>query len=186
MNNLPRRSYLEVSVLRIGHRVVRDDRVTTHVALVARALGCDRIYMNEVDESIRSTLEEIVDRWGGRYFEIEIIENWKSMIKHWKNGGGKIVHLTMYGVNIDEVADELRSCDKLLVVVGASKVPRELYQVSDYNVAIGNQPHSEIAALAICLDRIFIGTELTRQFDDAKIEIIPSPNGKRVLKKIRE
>ena len=91
MNNLPRRSYLKVSVLRIGHRVVRDDRVTTHVALVARALGCDRIYMNEVDESIRSTLEEIVDRWGGRYFEIEIIENWKSIIKHWKNGGGKML-----------------------------------------------------------------------------------------------
>ena len=148
MNNLPRRSHLKVSVLRIGHRVVRDDRVTTHVALVARALGCDRIYMNEVDKSIKSTVEEIVDRWGGRYFEIEIIENWKSIIKHWKNGGGKIVHLTMYGVNVDEVADELRSCDKLLVVVGASKVPRELYQVSDYNVAIGNQPHSEIAAIS--------------------------------------
>lgn len=172
---------MKVSVLRIGHRFVRDDRVTTHIALVARALGCDRIFMNEVDKSIRSTMQEIIQRWGGRYFDIEIFENWKSIVKHWKNGGGKIVHLTMYGLNIDEVIDELRKCDELLVVVGASKVPRELYEVSDYNVAIGNQPHSEIAALAICLDRIFNGKELTKQFDDAKLKIVPSSNEKRVL-----
>lgn len=177
---------MKVSVLRIGHRFVRDDRVTTHIALVARALGCDRIFMNEVDKSIRSTMEEIIQRWGGRYFDIEIFENWKSIVKHWKNRGGKIVHLTMYGLNIDEVIDELRKCDDLLVVVGASKVPRELYEVSDYNVAIGNQPHSEIAALAICLDRIFNGKELTKQFDDAKLKIVPSPNEKRVLNNSRD
>ena len=186
MNNPIRRSRLKVSVLRIGHRFVRDDRVTTHIALVARALGCDRIFMNEVDKSIRSTMEEIIQRWGGRYFDIEIFENWKSIVKHWKNRGGKIVHLTMYGLNIDEVIDELRKCDELLVVVGASKVPRELYEVSDYNVAIGNQPHSEIAALAICLDRIFNGKELTKQFDDAKLKIVPSPNEKRVLNNSRD
>ena len=186
MNNPIRRSRLKVSVLRLGHRFVRDDRVTTHIALVARALGCDRIFMNEVDKSIRSTMEEIIQRWGGRYFDIEIFENWKSIVKHWKNGGGKIVHLTMYGLNIDEVIDELRKCDELLVVVGASKVPRELYEVSDYNVAIGNQPHSEIAALAICLDRIFNGKELTKQFDDAKLKIVPSPNEKRVLNNSRD
>jgi tRNA (cytidine56-2'-O)-methyltransferase len=186
MNNPVRRSRLKVSVLRIGHRFVRDDRVTTHVALVARALGCDRIFMNEVDKSIRSMMDEIIERWGGRYFNIEIIESWKSIIKHWKKDGGKIVHLTMYGLNIDEVIDDLRNCDKLLVVVGASKVPRELYRVSDYNVSIGNQPHSEIAALAICLDRIFRGKELTKQFDDAKLRIVPSPNEKKVLNKSRE
>ena len=186
MNNPVRRSRLKVSVLRIGHRFVRDDRVTTHVALVARALGCDRIFMNEVDKSIRSMMDEIIERWGGRYFNIEIIESWKSIIKHWKKDGGKIVHLTMYGLNIDEVIDDLRNCDKLLVVVGASKVPRELYRVSDYNVSIGNQPHSEIAALAICLDRIFSGKELTKQFDDAKLRIVPSPNEKKVLNKSRE
>ena len=186
MNNPVRRSRLKVSVLRIGHRFVRDDRVTTHVALVARALGCDRIFMNEVDKSIRSMMDEIIERWGGRYFNIEIIESWKSIIKHWKKDGGKIVHLTMYGLNIDEVIDDLRNCDKLLVVVGASKVPRELYRVSDYNVSIGNQPHSEIAALAICLDRIFSGKELTKQFDDAKLRIVPSPNEKKVLNKSRD
>jgi tRNA (cytidine56-2'-O)-methyltransferase len=181
MNDPIRRSRLKVSVLRIGHRFVRDDRVTTHIALVARALGCDRIFMNEVDKSILSTMEKIKERWGGRSFNIEVIENWKPLLKRWKSGGGKIVHLTMYGLNIDEVIDELRTCDKLLVVVGASKVPRELYRVSNYNIAIGNQPHSEIAALAICLDRIFNGKELTRQFDDAILKIVPSRNEKKIL-----
>jgi len=71
-------------------------------------------------------------------------------------------------------------------VVGASKVPKELYQVSDYNVSIGNQPHSEIAALAICLDRIFRGKELIKQFDDAKLRIVPSPNEKKVLNNSRD
>jgi tRNA (cytidine56-2'-O)-methyltransferase len=185
MNSPVRRSCLKVSVLRLGHRFVRDDRVTTHIALVARALGCDRIFMDEVDKSIGLTLEGVIERWGGRYFNIEIIESWKPIIKNWKNEGGKIVHLTMYGLNIDEVIDDLRNCDKLLVVVGASKVPRELYQVSDYNVAIGNQPHSEIAALAICLDRIFNGKELTKQFNDARLRIVPSQNEKKVLSNSR-
>ena len=66
------------------------------------------------------------------------------------------------------------------------RFPEKLYEVSDYNVAIGNQPHSEIAALAICLDRIFNGKELTKQFDDAKLKIVPSPNEKRVLNNSRD
>ena len=159
---------MKVSVLRLGHRNVRDDRVTTHIALVARAMGADRIFMTEVNNSIKTTMEEVISGWGGRYFDIEIIENWKAVAMNWKSTGGKIVHLTMYGVNIDSVADELRECDdNILIVVGASKVPRETY---------------EIAALAICLDRIFNGKELTKQFDDAKIRIVPSPNGKKVMK----
>ena len=39
-------------------------------------------------------------------------------------------------------------------MVGAEKVPREIYELADYNVAVGSQPHSEISALAIVLDRI--------------------------------
>ena len=39
---------MNIEILRIGQRLVRDDRVTTHVALVARALGALKIYMNEL------------------------------------------------------------------------------------------------------------------------------------------
>ena len=38
-----------IEVVRIGQRVVRDDRVTTHVALVARAFGAKKILMTEVN-----------------------------------------------------------------------------------------------------------------------------------------
>ena len=69
--------------------------------------------------------------------------------------GFKIVHLTMYGEKINEMCkSELQNCDKLLIVVGAEKVPREIYELADYNVGIGSQPHSEISALAILLDRV--------------------------------
>jgi tRNA (cytidine56-2'-O)-methyltransferase len=69
---------------------------------------------------------------------------------------------------------------KLLIIVGASKVPKEIYCISDYNIALGNQPHSEVSALAVFLDRLFGGKELTRTFKSAKIRIIPSQSGKMV------
>ncbi|HEY6883353.1 MAG TPA: tRNA (cytidine(56)-2'-O)-methyltransferase, partial [Nitrososphaeraceae archaeon] len=138
---------MKVSVLRIGHRSVRDDRITTHAALVSRAFGSDKIYMTEVDRSINETLEEIAKRWGGKYdFAIEIIEDWRKVVKDWKKEGGKVVLLTMYGINIDDRINELRKEDRILVIIGAEKVPRETYDLADYNIAIGNQPHSEIAA----------------------------------------
>jgi len=37
-----------ITVLRIGHRISRDKRITTHVALVARAFGADKILIEEV------------------------------------------------------------------------------------------------------------------------------------------
>ncbi len=51
--------HLVIEVVRIGQRLVRDDRVTTHVALVSRAFGAERIYMNEVNPEIKDTLEKI-------------------------------------------------------------------------------------------------------------------------------
>ena len=43
---------MNIEILRIGQRVLRDDRVTTHVALVARAFGASKIYMNEINPDI--------------------------------------------------------------------------------------------------------------------------------------
>src|SRR3990172_3390327 len=68
---------MNFEVLRIGQRVVRDDRVTTHVALVARAFGASKIYMNEVNPEIKDTLNKINRTWGGN-FEIEFISVWKK------------------------------------------------------------------------------------------------------------
>ena len=144
---------MEIEVLRIGQRVVRDDRVTTHVALVARSFGAHKIYMNEVNSEIEKTVSDINKTWGGN-FKIEIISEWKKIIKERKNAGVKIVHLTMYGQNINNVEMKIRNEGKILFVVGAEKVPREIYEMADYNVAVGNQPHSEISALSLSLIHI--------------------------------
>jgi len=171
-----------IEVIRIGQRVVRDDRVTTHVALVARAFGAKKILMTEVNPDIKDTLEKINNTWGGD-FSIEFIDSWKPVIKMKKENSFKIVHLSMYGEEINDIQSDLRKEEKLLIVVGAEKVPREIYEYADYNVGIGNQPHSEISALAILLDRIQKGNQFNKVFSGAKRKIIPTKKGKNVVVK---
>ena len=169
---------MEIEVLRIGQRVIRDDRVTTHVALVARAFGASKIYMNEVDPEISETIQKINSTWGGD-FEIEFFEDWKTVLNS-KITKSKIVHLTMYGENINEISATIQKQKKILVVVGAEKVPREIYEKSNFNVSVGTQPHSEISALAVFLDRIQQGKQFEKKFGDSKRKIIPAKNGKNV------
>ena len=114
---------------------------------------------------------------------MEIIENWKDVIKLKKKESFKIVHLTMYGENINDVQDEIRKEEKILIIVGAEKVPREAYDMADYNIAIGNQPHSEISALAILLDRILQGRQLQKKYSNGEREIVPTKKGKNVITK---
>lgn len=155
--------------------------MTTHAALVSRAFGSDKIYMSEVDDSLKQTIEDVSSRWGGRSdFKVEIVGGWREVIKDWKKDGGKVVHLTMYGIHIDDAISNLRRENTILVVIGAEKVPREMYDLADYNIAIGNQPHSEVAALSIFLDRMFRGKQFEKEFKDAKLKIIPTAKGKRV------
>lgn len=171
-----------IEVLRIGQRLVRDDRVTTHVALVSRAFGASRIFMNEINPEIKQTLDRVNKSWGSD-FQIEYIENWRNLLKSKKKEGVKIVHLTMYGENINSVQKKISQENHILIVVGAEKVPRDVYENADYNVAVGNQPHSEISALAIVLDRIQNGKQFDVKFDDARLQIIPSEKGKNVVSK---
>jgi tRNA (cytidine56-2'-O)-methyltransferase len=87
---------MKLEILRIGQRLIRDDRVTTHVALVARAFGASKIYMNEVNPEIKQTIDKINKTWGGE-FEVELIEDWKKVVKTKKMQSVKIIHITMYG-----------------------------------------------------------------------------------------
>jgi tRNA (cytidine56-2'-O)-methyltransferase len=162
--------------------LVRDDRVTTHVALVSRAFGASKILMYDVNPEIKDTISKVNKTWGSK-FEVDIIENWKEIIRSKKVESYKIVHLTMYGENINAVESAMRKEDKILIVVGAEKVPREVYDMADYNVSIGNQPHSEIAALAILLDRILQGKQFQKRHANAQREIMPTKKGKRVMNK---
>lgn len=174
-----------ITVLRLGHRPERDKRITTHVALTARAFGANKIIIAaEEDEHVRESVEDVVRRWGGP-FEIAFDPSWKRIMREWKEKGGVIAHLTMYGIHIDDavpkIKEELNFGRDIMVVVGAEKVPKEVYEMADYNVAVGNQPHSEVAALAVFLDRLLDGEGLRKNFENAKLKIIPQEKGKKVV-----
>ena len=175
-----------IVVLRWGHRVQRDVRLTTHVALTARALGASGLLLSDTkDETIRATIEKVTENWGGT-FSFEMGIPWKLSVKRWKNKGNTIVHLTAYGENIKEsdVLSRIKNTGKdILLIVGSQKVPKEFFskEISDFNVAIGNQPHSECAALAVFLDRFFEGKELTKRFRKAQIQIMPQERGKKTI-----
>ena len=179
MHGKEQRKHLVIEVVRIGQRLVRDDRVTTHVALVSRGFGAEKIYMTEINPEIKDTIEKINNTWGGN-FKIEFIEKWRNIVKKKKEEGFKIVHLSMYGESINKAQEEIRAERDLLIVVGAKKVPREVYELADYNVGVGSQPHSEISALAILLDRIQNGMQFEKEFPNAKRKIIPTKKGKNV------
>jgi tRNA (cytidine56-2'-O)-methyltransferase len=169
----------EVVILRIGHRPERDQRVTTHVGLTARALGAQGMYLATSDKGVVQSIQDVADRWGGKFF-CEDNMKWRSCIRDWKAQGGIVVHLTMYGLNLPDVIDEVKSGkEKILVIVGAEKVPGEIYGLADYNVAVTAQPHSEISSLALFLDHLFSGQELRHEFPGARIRIIPSKAGKQ-------
>ena len=55
-----------VDVLRLGYRLGRDPRITTHLALVGRALGADRFLLaGDEDPKMFENLESVADRFGG-------------------------------------------------------------------------------------------------------------------------
>jgi tRNA (cytidine56-2'-O)-methyltransferase len=174
-------------VLRWGHRPQRDARLTTHVALTARALGASGFILTDIeDRRIKETVEKVVEKWGGP-FSFKTGTSWKKAVKDWKDKSGIVVHLTAYGENIEtsDVLQRIKACGKdILIIVGSQKVPNEFFSeaVSDFNVAIGNQPHSECAGLAVFLDRFFEGKGLIKSFEKAKIRISPQKRGKKTVK----
>ena len=181
-NCSPAERYGKVYILRLGHRPERDKRITTHVGLVARAFGANGFILADTcDNSVMDSLRGVLERWGGR-MHLECGVPGRRTVAEWKRGGGEVIHLTMYGLHVDDVIDEIRSSPRpKLIVVGAEKVPPYYYEASDYNVAIGNQPHSEVAALAVFLDRLFNGRELFTSFPGARLRIEPSARGKKVV-----
>ncbi len=179
-----RKNERKIFILRWGHRPQRDVRLTTHVALAARALGASGFILSDVaDQKIKETIEKVSNNWGGE-FSFEMGIPWKHIVYSWKAKGDVVVHLTAYGENI-QTSDVLKrihnSRRNVLVIVGGQKVPKDFFSkdISDFNVSIGNQPHSECAALAVFLDRFFEGEELASVFEKARIKISPQERGKR-------
>ena len=170
-----------VTVVRVGHRYVRDYRTLTHLCLVSRALGAEAVYLEEVEKELETTVEDVDRTWGGDFRVLE--GKWKQVFADAKAEGRTVVHLTMYGAPLQDKLAELRKKKSFLIAVGGPKVPPDVYRLADYNIAVTSQPHSEIAALAITVHDIQKGEELKKVFRDYKLRIIPSERGKQVEQK---
>jgi tRNA (cytidine56-2'-O)-methyltransferase len=168
----------EVVVLRLGHRPERDQRVTTHVGLAARAFGAKGMLLAAEDAGVVQTLRDVVERWGGD-FTVRDGVSWRQCIRTWKKSGGTVVHLTMYGLRLSDAVEELRSRQRILLLAGAEKVPGDVYGLADYNISVSTQPHSEVSGVAVFLDRLFLGESIDREYPGAQMRIVPSPDGKR-------
>jgi tRNA (cytidine56-2'-O)-methyltransferase len=174
---------MSLTILRLNHRPIRDRRISTHLFLAARTFGAnDAIYTGIRDQNLERSIDNITKRWGGS-FHIEYSDNWRRTINSWK---GKLIHLTMYGIPIQEIIHEVReNPTPKLIIVGGSKVPAEIYKQADWNIAITNQPHSEVSALAIFLHELYQGTELHQKFHNGDLEIEPQARGKKMKEKSR-
>ena len=171
----------QITVLRWGHRKDRDKRVTTHVFLAARALGAGGgILCGDEDDGLLSTVRKVAEKWGGK-FPVKYSKDWKGDVRKHKKAGFSVVHLTMYGERLQDKVKELRKKRKMLVLVGAQKVPADMYSLADFNIAVTNQPHSEVAALAVFLHEFFGGKELGARFVGARISVKPCERGKKVV-----
>jgi tRNA (cytidine56-2'-O)-methyltransferase len=160
----------------VGHRPGRDPRLTTHLALAARAFGASRMYLHPPDPALAERLRRVVDGWGGT-FEIVPAPDWRKVVRSHR---GIVVHLTMYGLPLARVLPRIRRGGEILFVVGGAKVPADLYSLAALNVAVGHQPHSEVAALAVALERLR-GLPGPEPLPGARRRIVPSARGKRVV-----
>ncbi len=172
-----------LSILRLGHRPGRDERVSTHVGLVARAFGAGEvIYSGEQDDNIVASMKKVTEKWGGP-LKVRYEQNWRKTIKAYRKKRFNVCHLTMYGIPVKKSINKIRKHRNVLVVVGSEKVPFEVYANADYNISVTSQPHSEVAALAVFLHEYFKGKELSKKFKKAKIMIVPQERGKKVVEK---
>ena len=173
-----------ITVVRMGHRVFRDDRITTHCGLVSRAFGADKIIISgDRDDKCVESIKRVSKQWGGK-FSAEYVRNWKGRVSSAKKKGAVIVHLTMYGETLSKVKNDVLKSVKgkdLCVLIGSQKVPAEAYEFADFNVAVGNTPHSEISALAVFLYEVLGKKMIDREFSDSKVRVRGSVDGKKII-----
>ena len=168
-----------LDVLRLGYRKGRDPRITTHLALVARAMGADGFLLaGDEDKEMFENLNSVSKRFGGN-LETEHVSGMGHLKRHVANGG-VAVHLTMYGEPFRKAIPKIRRDRPVVIVVGGAKVPGDVYKICQHNVAVGNQPHSEVAALALFMDAWFGESASERNFEDARLIIEGTNDGKLV------
>tara|TARA_B100000945_G_scaffold73048_1_gene55830 strand:+ start:4184 stop:4663 length:480 start_codon:yes stop_codon:yes gene_type:complete len=154
--------------------------------LTARAFGADEVILaGEEDESALETWRSVSERFGGE-FECRYETNPLSFLRRFaKDAGdgkpGEIVHLTMYGESWRESLGVIERNRPMVIVVGGTKVPGEVYRLAKYNISIGNQPHSEVAALGVFLESLIGQIDESTHFQGGDIQVIPSLDRKKVM-----
>ena len=176
---------LRLSVLRLGHRRERDKRITSHLGLTARAFGADEVILaGEEDPSALETWNSVTERFGGD-FECRYEAKPMGWLRRFSKSG-TVIHLTMYGEPWREAVESIPRDAPVVVVVGGTKVPGEIFRIADHNVSIGNQPHSEVAALAVFLESWMGPINESIRFAGGEIEVVPSERAKRVRNSVEE
>ncbi len=171
-----------VSVLRLGHRRERDKRITSHLGLTARAFGADEVILSgEEDSSPLGTWNSVSNRFGGNFtcrYEPKPLRLLRNISKR---ATTSIIHLTMYGEKLNDAIIQIPRDKAILIVVGGTKVPGEVYGLADYNVSIGYQAHSGIGELEIFLDKVVGYESLDDKFKSGGIEVVPTKRGKQII-----
>ena len=106
----------DISVLRLGHRRERDKRITSHLGLTARAFGADKIILcGEEDKSPLETWSSVTSRFGGNfdcYYEPKPLKFLRNISKE---KSSTIVHLTMYGEELEKTISKIPLLGNILV-----------------------------------------------------------------------
>jgi len=173
-------------VLRLGHRRERDKRITSHLGLTARAFGADSFVLSgEEDPNVLETLQSVSEKFGGDFnaqYEAKPMGWLKRFAQKDAGDGapGVAIHLTMYGLPWKEAIPTIPRDRPIAIVVGGAKVPGEVFGICQYNIAIGNQPHSEVAALAVFLQSWLPDGADASNFPGG-MTVVPMESGKQIL-----
>jgi tRNA (cytidine56-2'-O)-methyltransferase len=134
------------------------------------------MYLQPPDPALASRIDALARGWGGS-FEIVGVDDWRGVLRR---SDALVVHLTMYGQPLERALPRIRRASRVLLVVGGAKVPAELYRLADVNVAVAHQPHSEVAAAAVVLERL-LGVPGPKPLPGAVRRIVPRARGKKVV-----
>src|SRR5437667_12742836 len=86
------------------------------------------------------TIRDVTNRYG-EPFEVQSGKPWKHAVRDWRAMGGRIVHLTAYGLPLPKKLSEIQDADAdLLVIVGSEKMPGEIFRIADCTISVTNQP----------------------------------------------
>ena len=134
------------------------------------------MFLHPPDPDLSARLAAVARRWGGD-FEVVPTPDWRRCVRSFD---GDVVHLTMYGRPLAALVARLRRSRRLLLAVGGAKVPPEMYRLARFNVSVGGQPHSEVAAVAVVLAQL-LGLPANARRKGARLRIVPQARGKKVL-----